>query len=79
MPKFTATTLFLQAGICFATIGPLSRRFDERLLFVVAGILPMIIGRIVMFPYGSELPVIPRPANKTGLTNSTGLYVSFSY
>jgi hypothetical protein len=27
------------AAICFATIGPLSRKFDERLLFILVSIL----------------------------------------
>lgn len=44
------------SGLCFATIGPLSKKFDERLLLIVAGLGPMIVGRIILFPYGSEYP-----------------------
>ena len=34
----------------FAAIGPLAKRFDERLLLLVLGILPMLLGRAVMLP-----------------------------
>ena len=43
-------------GFCFATIGPLSKKIDERLLLIFAGIIPMILGRIVMMPFGDEHP-----------------------
>jgi hypothetical protein len=58
--------------VAFACIGPLSRRsgslqslsvtptsirFDERVLLVVLGMVPMILGRIVMFP----IPGQPSP------------------
>ena len=36
--------------VVFSMIGPLSKRFDERLLLVVLGILPMLVGRMVMLP-----------------------------
>ena len=44
------------SGFCFACIGPLSKKFDERFLLLVAGLFPMILGRICMFPLGSEYP-----------------------
>ena len=44
------------SGLCFATIGPLAKIFDERALLLFAGITPMIIGRVIMFPMGSEYP-----------------------
>lgn len=44
----------LLSGLCFATIGPLSKKFDERLLLICAGLFPMILGRVCMFPLGSE-------------------------
>ena len=46
------------SGLCFATIGPLAKIFDERALLLFAGITPMIIGRVIMFPMGSEYPAI---------------------
>ena len=36
--------------LVFAMIGPLAKRFDERLLLLVLGILPMLLGRAVMLP-----------------------------
>lgn len=42
------------SGLCFATIGPLSKKFDERVLLICAGLFPMILGRVCMFPLGSE-------------------------
>lgn len=40
----------------FGSIGPLSKRFDERLLLIFTGITPMLISRLLMFPMGSEKP-----------------------
>ena len=34
------------SGFCFATIGPLAKKFDERVLLLFAGIVPMILGTI---------------------------------
>ena len=45
------------SGLCFATIGPLSKKFDERALLLFAGIVPMIVGRVIMFPMGTEFPI----------------------
>ena len=36
--------------LVFSMIGPLAKRFDERLLLLVLGILPMLLGRAVMLP-----------------------------
>ena len=36
--------------LVFGMIGVLSKRFDERWLLLVAGILPMLLGRAVMLP-----------------------------
>ncbi len=36
---------------CFWAVGPASRRFGERKLMILAGIIPMIIGRAIMFPF----------------------------
>jgi len=42
--------------IVFATIGPLTKKIDERLIYVIAGILPMLVGRVVMIPMGADPP-----------------------
>ena len=60
------------SGLCFATIGPLAKIFDERVLLLFAGITPMIIGRVIMFPMGSEYPSIYEPDPDWGfLENDT--------
>ena len=60
------------SGLCFATIGPLAKIFDERVLLLFAGITPMIIGRVIMFPMGSEYPLIYEPDPDWGfLENDT--------
>ena len=44
--------------LVFGMIGPLSKRFDERWLLVVLGILPMLVGRALMFPISADHPPI---------------------
>ena len=44
------------AAFCFAAIGPLSKRFNEKLLLIFVGIIPLIVGRLVMMPMGSTKP-----------------------
>jgi len=58
-----------QACLCFTLIGPFSKRFDERLLLIVIGIGPMMLGRITMLPFGSELPPLAIPLNGTVFDN----------
>ena len=41
---------------CFGSIGPLTRRFDERLLLIFVGIVPLILSRLCMMPMGSDKP-----------------------
>lgn len=44
--------------LVFSMIGPLSKRFDERLLLLCCGILPMIVGRSIMFPFTGDHPPV---------------------
>ena len=37
------------SGVCYACIGPLAKRFDERLLLLIAGLIPMTIGRVCKY------------------------------
>ncbi len=46
----------LLSAFCFGAIGPLSKRINERLLLIFAGICPMIIGRLIMMPMGADTP-----------------------
>lgn len=48
----------LIGGTCFALIGPLAKRFDERKLLVFAGLVPLVVGKIVVLPMGREYPPI---------------------
>ena len=43
-------------GMCFASIGPLAKRIDERKLLIICGFIPLIIGKLVYFPMGKEHP-----------------------
>jgi len=54
--------------VVFCLIGPLSKRFDERLLLFLLGIIPMILGRVVMFP----IPGQPLPYYNAGAEGITG-------
>ena len=58
------------SGFCFALIVPLSKKFDERILLLVAGLVPMILGRVCMFPLGNDYHVKPIFGNGT-VTNQT--------
>jgi len=55
--------------VVFCLIGPLSKRFDERLLLFLLGIIPMILGRLVMFP----IPGQPLPYYNAGAEGITGV------
>jgi len=48
--------------LCFASIGPLTKRVDERLIYLLLGIFPMLLSRVAHLPMSSELP-----QNKTSL------------
>ena len=54
---------------CFASVGPLSKRFDERKILIFAGIIPMILARTIMLP----IPGLPHAelANKTKNNSDT--------
>lgn len=40
----------------FASIGPLTRKFDERLVYLVLGIAPMAVGRLFSIPMAGYTP-----------------------
>jgi len=42
--------------IAYGTIPILTRKIDERKVFMFFGLIPMIIGRVVMIPMGTDLP-----------------------
>ena len=49
-------SMSLLSVFCFGSIGPLSKRIDERLMLIFAGVIPMIIGRLIMMPMGKDPP-----------------------
>ena len=55
----------VMAGFCYASIGPLAKRFDERLIMLICGIIPMTLGRFVVFPYGDQYPAFAGNASDT--------------
>ncbi|XP_063989056.1 major facilitator superfamily domain-containing protein 8 [Diachasmimorpha longicaudata] len=56
------------ACIAFVLIGPLCRRFDERRVLIWGGFFLMLVGRIIMVPWGKETPII---AELDPITNTT--------
>jgi len=40
----------------FGLVAPLTKRFDERLVYLICGLIPMLGGRIAMIPMGSDYP-----------------------
>jgi hypothetical protein len=46
---------------CFAMIGPLAKRFDDRKLLIFAGLIPLIIGKVIMIPMSSKYPLYIDP------------------
>ena len=41
---------------CFAFIGPLAKRFDDRKLLIFVGLIPLIIGKVIILPMSNEYP-----------------------
>merc|ERR1719341_138762 len=42
--------------IAYGTVPVLTNKFDERWVYIVLGLIPMTIGRVIMLPMGTELP-----------------------
>jgi len=51
--------------ICFGSIGLLTRKFDERLVYLLLGILPMLLSRVAHIPMGSGFPPRKDPSPPT--------------
>ena len=53
--------------------GPLARRVDERVLLVVVGAVPMLLGRLVMLPLpGTDHPPLDCLSNCSWVANFPG-------
>merc|ERR1719481_1250058 len=61
---------------CFASIGPLTKKIDERLVYIIAGIIPMLASRALIIPMGSHPPEMkhhyrtPREALSVSFSNT---------
>ena len=54
-------------------LGPLSRRVDERVLLVLVGAVPMLLGRLVMLPVpGTSHPPVDCLSNCSWVANFPG-------
>jgi len=42
--------------VSFGLVAPLTKKFDERLVYLIVGLIPMLGGRIAMIPMGSGPP-----------------------
>ena len=51
---------------CFAMIGPMAKRFDDRKLLIFMGLIPLIIGKAIMIPMGSTTPLYIDPKGILG-------------
>jgi len=51
------------AILCFAAIGPLSKLMDERMVLILAAMVPMLVGSLIIYPMVDERP--PLSANST--------------
>ena len=52
----TMSTGGITAGIVFTTVIPLTKRFDNRKILLFCGIIPFLIGKLVILPMGSTYP-----------------------
>ena len=46
------------AGLVFTTVIPLTKRFDNRKILLFCGIIPFIVGKLVILPMGNKYPQI---------------------
>ena len=53
----------ITAGIIFTIAIPHTKRFDNRKILIFCGIIPFIIGKLVILPMGNTYP--PRIHNET--------------
>ena len=46
------------AGVIFTTVIPLTKRFDNRKILLICGLVPFLIGKLVILPMGTTYPKI---------------------
>ena len=57
----------ITAGLVFTTVIPLTKRFDNRKILLFCGVIPFIIGKLVILPMGNTYPKM-----KENITNALG-------
>ncbi|XP_023341021.1 major facilitator superfamily domain-containing protein 8 [Eurytemora carolleeae] len=62
----------------YASVAPLTRLMDERLVYIGLGLIPMLLGRIVMLPMGKDFPPLkPDEGGEGGDGDGDGLHLYY--
>ena len=57
--------------VSFGLVAPLTKKFDERLVYLIVGLIPMLGGRIAMIPMGSGPPPLLLRSLEPNVTDMT--------
>ena len=56
----------ITSGVIFTTVIPLTKRFDNRKILLICGLIPFLIGKLVILPMGTTYPQLK---NSTTITD----------
>ena len=54
------------AGLVFMTVIPLTKKFDSRIVLLFFGLIPFLVGKLVILPMGTSKPLIANVTNING-------------
>ena len=54
------------AGLVFMTVIPLTKKFDNRIVLLFFGLIPFLVGKLVILPMGTSKPLIANVTNING-------------
>ena len=54
------------AGLVFMTVIPLTKRYDSRIVLLFFGLIPFLVGKLVILPMGTSKPLIANVTNING-------------
>ena len=54
------------AGLVFMTVIPLTKKFDNRIVLLFFGLIPFLVGKLVILPMGTNKPIIANVTNING-------------
>ena len=54
------------AGLVFMTVIPLTKKYDNRIVLLVFGLIPFLVGKLVILPMGTNKPIIANVTNING-------------